>query len=210
MADEDILDGRLTKHDKIHHELFDEDTNQIRSLGDIVEKHAGDAVFLAPPEKSVGGVDGGEEDFEAEMLETDPAPNVGGMDEADFYSAADEDGVSGTDQSGTVAGIARGFGTHLPQDFGASGFQVEAIPDRVLNLQGRPLADGEELDDYDDDTDTGKDDARGKLAADSEPFAHAVSTDPDADREPMPGRIPIKNRPPMTTDDELDASGAMK
>lgn len=205
-----MAEERFDKHSKIHHELFDEDTNQIGSLGDIVEKHAGDAVFLTPPEKSVGGADGGEEDFKAEMLETDPAPSAGGLDEADFYSATDEDGTLGTDQSGIVAGIARGFGTHLPQDFGAGGFQVEAIPDRALRMQGRPLAEGEELDDYDDDTDEGKDDARGKLAADSEPFAHAVSSDPDADREPIPGRIPVKNRPPMTADDELDASRAMK
>jgi len=205
-----MAEERFDKHSKIHHELFDEDTNQIGSLGDIVEKHAGDAVFLTPSEKSVGGADGGEEDFEAEMLETDPAPSVGGMDKGDFYSAADEDVTLGTDQSGTVAGIARGFGTHLPQDLGAGGFQIEAIPDQVLKRQGRPLADGEELDDYDDDTDEGKDDARGKLAADSEPFAHAVSSDPNADREPTPGRIPIKNRAPMTADDELDATGAMK
>ena len=210
MANEDLLDERFTKHDKIHHELFDEDTNRIGSLGDIVEKHAGDAVFLTPSEKSVRGADGGEEDFEAEMLEADPAPNAGGMDDGDLYSAADGDSFLGTDQSGTVAGIARGFGTHLPQDLGAGGFQVEAIPDQVLRRQGRPLADGEELDDYDDDTDEGKDDARGSLAAASEPFAHAVSSDPDADREPTPGRIPIKNRAPMTADDELDASGAMK
>ncbi len=200
---------RFDKHDTIHHALFDEDTNQIGSLGDIVEKHAGDAVFLTPPERSPNDVDGGEGDFEAEMLETDPAPDAG-RDEADFYSAADEDGLLGTDGSGTVAGIARGFGTHLPQDLGAGGFQVEAIPDRVLRLQGRPLADDEELDDYDDDADEGKDDARGKLAADSEPFAHAVSTDPDADREPTPDRIPVKTRAPMTADDALDASGAMK
>ena len=205
-----MTEERFDKHSKIHHELFDEDTNQIGSLGDIVEKHAGDAVFLTPPEKSVGGADGGEEDFEVEMLETDPAPSAGGMDDANFYSADDEDGTLGTDQSGTVAGIARGFGTHLPQDFGAGGFQVEAIPDRVLKMRGRPLAAGEELDDYDDDTDTGKDDARGRLAADSEPFAHAVSSDPNADRESIPGRIPVKNRAPMTADDELYASGAMK
>lgn len=212
MADdilEPALEKQLTKHDKIHHELFDEDTNQIGSLGDIVEKHAGDAVFLTPPEPSVGGADGGESDFEAEMLEADPAPNDG-MDDGDFYSASDETGTLGTDQSGTVAGIARGFGTHLPQDFGAGGFQVEAIPDRALRLQGRPLADGEELDDYDDDTDTGKGDAPGKLAADSEPFAHAVSTDPDADGEPTPGRIPIHDRAPASTDDELDATGRLK
>ncbi len=209
MADEDITELRLDKHDKIHHELFDEDTSQIGSLGDIVEKHAGDAVFLTPAEKSPNDVDGGEEDFEAEMLEADPAPNDG-MDDADFYSAADEDGTLGTDQSGTVAGIARGFGTHLPQDIGAGGFQVEAIPDRVLKLRDRPLAEGEELDDYDDDTDGGKDDARGRLAADSEPFAHAVSSDTDADTEPTPNRIPVKDRAPITADDELDATGKMK
>ena len=151
---------RLDKHDKIHHELFDEDTNQIGSLGDIVEKHAGDAVFLAAPEHSAGGADGGEEDFEAEML--------------------------------------------------AGGFQVESIPDRVLNLRPRPLADGEELDDYDDDADEGKDDAKGKLAAASEPFAHAVSTDPDADTEPTPDRTPVRNRPAASTDDALDATRNMK
>ncbi len=204
-----MAEERLDKHSGMHHELFDEDTDQIKSLGDIVEKHAGDAVFLTPPEKSPKGADGGEMDFEEEMLETDPAPN-GGMDGADLYSPDDEDRTLGTDQSGTVAGIARGFGTHLPQDFGADGFQVEALPDRALKMTGKPLADSEELDDYDDDTDTGKDDAQGRLAADSEPFAHAVSTDPDADTEPTPDRIPVKNRAPMTADDELDATGAMK
>ena len=204
-----MAEERLDKHDKIHHELFDEDTNQVGSLGDIVEKHAGDAVFLTPPEKSPNDVDGGEMDFEAEMLQTDPAPNDG-MDEGDLYSAADEDGILSADQTGTVDGIARGFGTHLPQDFGAGGFQVESIPDRVLNLRPRPLADGEELDDYDDDADAGKDDAKGKLAADSERFAHAVSSDPNADGEALPDRIPIKNRPPVTADDELDATGKMK
>lgn len=211
MAEElqDLSDLPLSKHDKIHHELFDENTSQIGSLGDIVEKHAGDAVFLTPPEKSPNDVDGGEEDFEAEMLEADPAPNDG-MDSADLFSAADEDGTLGADQTGTVAGIAPGFGTHLPQDFGAGGFQVEAIPDRVLSMQARPLAEGEELDDYDDDTDAGKDDARGKIAADSEPFAHAVSLDPDADSEPTPNRIPIKGRAAASTDDELDATRRMK
>ena len=198
---------RLDRHDAVHHALFDEDTGQVGSLGDIVEKHAGDAVFLTPPEKSLNGVDGGEADFEAEMLETDPAPSDG-MDDADLYSAGDEDSIFSTDQTGTVEGIARGFGTHLPQDIGAGGFQVETIPDRVLKLRGKPLAEGEELDDYDDDTDDGKFDAKGKLAADSEPFAHAVSN--PGDSEPTPGRIPVRNRVPMTADDELDATRQMK
>ena len=200
---------RLDKHDGIHHELFDEDTNQVGSLGDIVEKHAGDAVFLTPPEKSVGGADGGLSDWEAEMLEADPAPDAG-MDEGDLYSAEDQDGLEGTDGSGTVAGIARGFGTHLPQDIGAGGFQVETIPDSVLKLRTRPLADGEELDDYDDDAGDGKDDATGALASDSEPFSHMVSTDPDADTEPTPSRIPLKQPHPSAEDDALDATRQMK
>jgi len=198
---------RLDKHDTIHHELFDEDTAQIGSLGDIVEKHAGDAVFLTPPEKSVGGADGGESDFEAEMLDTDPAPGEG-MDPDDLYSEGDERGIFAADATGTVAGIARGFGTHLPQDIGRDGFQVETIPDSALKTPPRPLADGEELDDY-DDTDGGEDDARGKLAADSEPFSHAVS-DSGGDGTAMDGQIPVKQRRPSTTDDELDATGAMK
>ena len=200
---------RLDKHDSIHHELFDEDTNQVGSLGDIVEKHAGDAMFLTPPEKSVGGMDGGLGDWEAEMLETDPAPNTG-MDAGDLYSTEDQDGVKGTDGSGTVAGIARGFGTHLPQDIGAGGFQIESIPDSALKYQGRPLADGEELDDYDDDTNDGKDDASSKMALGSEPFSHMVSKDPDADSEPTPGRIPLRRPHPSATDDELDATRQMK
>ena len=78
----------------------------------------------------------------------------------------------------------------------------------ALQYQGRPQADGEELDDYDDDTDTGKDDARGKLARDAEPFAHMVSG--AGGHEPTPDRIPIQTRRPATTDDELDATGQMK
>ena len=198
---------RLDKHDGIHHQLFDEDTAQVGSLGDIVEKHAGDAVFLTPPEKSVGGADGGEADFEAEMLEADPAPNTG-MDGDDLYSEDNEDEAFATDQTGTVPGIARGFGTHLPQDIGRDGFQVETIPDRALQFQGRPRADGEELDDYDDDTDTGKDDVRGKLARDSEPFAHMVSD--TGDHEPTPDRIPVKSRHADTADEALDATRQMK
>jgi hypothetical protein len=200
---------RLDKHDGIHHELFDEDTDTVGSLGDIVENHAGDAVFLGPRERGTGGADGGEMDFEAEMLEADPAPDAG-RGGGDLYSAGDEMEVSATDQTGTVEGIARGFGTHLPQDIGAGGFQVETIPDRALKLRGRPPAEGEELDDYDDDADDGKYDAKGKLAQDSEPFAHMVSEDLDSDAEPTPDRIPVKDRQPSSQDDALDATRRLK
>ncbi len=193
---------QLDKHDKIHHELFDEDTAQVGSLGDIVEQHAGDAVFLTPPERSPNGVDGGESDFEAEMNQTDPAGDES-MDPDDEYSVADQDGLLNADLTGTVAGIARGFGTHLPQDLGRDGFQIESLPAEALKMQGRPLADGEELDDYDDDAPDTAGDAL-------EPFTHQVSTDPDADTEPMGDRIPVRQPRPATTDEELDATRQLK
>ncbi len=201
---------RLDKHDKIHHELFDENTNQVGSLGDIVEKHAGDAVFLGPSERGVGGVDGGESDFEDEMNETDPAPGEG-MDPDDLFSARSEDTVFATDQTGTVQGIARGFGTHLPQDIGGGGFQVEELPDKALQFQARPIAEGEELDDYDDEDDTdaefGQD---AELSRASEPGLNRVEADEDDDGEPTPGRIPVRRPRPRDTDDELDATRQIK
>ena len=199
---------RLDKHDKIHHELFDEDTNQVGSLGDIVDKHAGDAVFLTPDDKDVGGADGGEMDFEEEMNEADPAPGEG-MDPDDLFSAANERDIFQTDQTGTVEGIARGFGTHMPQDIGKDGFQVEEIPRRALQFRDQPArADGEELDDYDDDTDDGKYDAGPALTQASQPGANRVA-DPDLS-EPTPDRIPVRDRHPSTTDDELDATRLIK
>lgn len=196
---------RLDKHSKIHHELFDEDTAQVGSLGDLVEKHAGDAVFFAANERSVGGVDGGLSDMEAEMNDADPASDEG-MDPDDLYSAEYEDAMSAADQTGTVAGIARGFGTHLPQDIGSGGFQVEELPDAALAAQGRPVADGEELDDYDDDDDTnGKFDATGAFTL--QPGANRV---PAASPDPGPGHIPVRTPRPATTDDELDATRQMK
>ena len=153
-----MAEPRLDKHSQIHHELFDENTAQIGSLGDIVEDHAGDAVFLTPKERSVGGADGGEADFEAEMLETDPDPDEK-LNPDDLYSVADEETVWGTDQTGTVEGIARGFGTHLPQDLGKDGFQIEEMPEKAMQYISRPVADGEELDDYDDDNKVHKYDA---------------------------------------------------
>jgi hypothetical protein len=138
-----MTEPRLDRPDKVHHDLFDENTNEIGALGDIVEKHAGDAIFLTPAERSVTGVDAGEGDFEAEMLPTDPLD-----DEDDGVPYLDEDSKNwGTDQTGTVTGIARGFGTHLPQDLGAGGFQIEAMPDKALQPRVPPTG---ELDDYDD------------------------------------------------------------
>jgi hypothetical protein len=199
--------ARLDKHDKIHHELFDEDTAQVGSLGSIVDRHDGDAVFLGDLEKSPGGADGGESDFEDEMNESDPAESES-MDPDDLYSAADEDSIIGTDQTGTVEGIARGFGTHLPQDIGKDGFQVEEIPNKALKYQSRAVAEGEELDDYDDDSSDGKYDAGPSLSRASEPGMNRVKS--TGDHEPTPDRIPVKQPRPRTTDEELDATRRMK
>ncbi|MCW3061439.1 MAG: hypothetical protein JWQ02_3260 [Capsulimonas sp.] len=202
-----MSDPRLDKHSSIHHELFDEDTAQVGALGDIVEAHAGDAVFLTPAEKSVGGADGGESDFESEMLSADPDEDAGN-DPSDRYSSAVDESAWGTDQTGTVEGIARGFGTHLPQDLGRDGFQVEEIPDQALQYQGRAVADGEELDDYDDEDETnGKFDSEEALAHASEPGVNVVH---DVPSEAFPERIPVAQRHPDSTDDALDATRQIK
>ena len=192
--------ARLDKHDAIHHQLFDENTNQVGNLGDVVEAHAGDAVFLAQPEKSVGGVDGGEQDFVAEMLETDTADDDADPD--DVY--ADEDRIWSTDQTGTVEGIARGFGTHLPQDLGRDGFHVEEIPDAALRRQRRVVHEGEELDDYDDNANARDSDyVEDELSILSQPGMNDI--DP-TEEEAMPGRIPIRGHRARTFDDRLDAT----
>jgi hypothetical protein len=140
--------GRLDQHgSEKFSELFDEDTGEPGSLGEIVDKHAGDAIFLAPEDnRPAKGADGGYSDIVGEMLPSDPD---------DFYEEGDDDlisgdAIAGVDITGTAPGLARGFGSHVPLDLGAGGFQIENIPDRALPHVNRPLAD-EELDDYDDD-----------------------------------------------------------
>jgi hypothetical protein len=112
----------------------------------------------------------------------------------------DDDRILVTDQTGSVEGIARGFGTHLPQDLGAGGFHIEEVPDAALRLPRPVIHAGEELDDYDDPVDGVVDD---ELAIASQPGMNDI--DP-ARPEPTPGRIPIQPRHPRTFDDTLDAS----
>jgi len=153
---------KLNRHgDRQARELFDDDTAEVGSLGAIVDEHAGDAVRFGPPERPVGGADGGEPDFEAEMNQYDP-PDDWESEDDEFPASADErgGGIGETDITGNALGIARGFGSHLPQDLGSDGFQVEEIPKQALG-KNRKVRDGEELDDYDDDDPTnGKFDPR--------------------------------------------------
>ncbi|HEY3331008.1 MAG TPA: hypothetical protein VGK19_13355 [Capsulimonadaceae bacterium] len=158
---------RLDKHGSPEaKQLFERDTAQVGSLGDIVEKHGGDNLVLVP-ERSVGGADSGEADFEAEMNPNDPSGEWEGLDDT-FPGEDDEDaeGMGETDITGTAPGIARGFGSHLAQDLGRDGFQIEEIPDRAIRLMGQTVP-GEELDDYDDaDSTNGVNDSRelGRLS----------------------------------------------
>lgn len=86
------------------------------------------------------------DDFEASMLETDPDPNAG----------ANEDETLGqgegraADITGTVTGIARGMATHLPQDLGAGGFQIEEP-----EISGDTRARNSEPNDENSDSDGG-------------------------------------------------------
>jgi len=88
-----------------------------------------------------------EEDFvQTSMLATDPD---GGAGADDFTSSADLDDngrLDTTDIAGGVAGIARGFGTSLPMDIGAGGFQIRDNPLMQPIDSDHPIS-GEELSD---------------------------------------------------------------
>ena len=199
-----MAEKRLDRHgSKEAHELFDEDTAQVGSVGDIVDKHAGDAVFLTPDQPDAGGADGGEADFTAEMEPSDPSAEWEELD--DEYAGTDredEEGIGETDITGTAAGIARGFGSHLPLDLGSGGFQIEEIPRRALRYKDQPVPD-EELDDYDDDDpDNGKYDPKDLEELSIPGSARAQA----GEEEPTPDRIPVRNRPAVTSDQDSDSS----
>ncbi len=149
---------RLDQHgSQKFNELFEENTAEPGSLAEIVDKHAGDAIFLGTEnDGDVKGADGGLTDFVGSMTERDPN---------DFYEEDDDDSISSdaignVDITGSAAGVARGFGSHVPLDLGSGGFQIEEIPDRAIPNMNRAQAT-EELDDYDDDdSSNGKYDSR--------------------------------------------------
>lgn len=146
-----MADQRLDRHgDPAARKLIDSDTAQVGSLGDIVEEHDGDGLSLVE-EQSIGGADAGESDYIGEMYPDEPP--VAWDEVQGEYVPPDEDdaeAIGETDLTGSAPGIARGFGTHIAQDLGADGFQIEEIPAAVVPLLQRDQSD-EELDDYDDD-----------------------------------------------------------
>jgi hypothetical protein len=127
--------------------LFEENTGEPGSLGEVVDKHAGDAVILSDEESGIGkGADGGLADLVGELGQSDPADDSEESDD----DAISGDAVSEVDITGSTPGVARGFGSHVALDLGAGGFEIEDIPQRVLPNMQRPHVN-EELDDYDDD-----------------------------------------------------------
>lgn len=83
-----------------------------------------------------------EEDFvETSMLATDP---MGGAGADDFTSSADLDAdgrLETTDIEGQVPGVTRGFGTSVPMDIGAEGFEIRDNPLMQPQDPQHPISD---------------------------------------------------------------------
>ncbi len=176
--------------------LFEENTNEVKTVGDIVDKHAGDSIVLTQPNRGNRGADDGEIDFEENALPSDPSEQWESIDDSfTGEDVEDEEGIGETDITGTAAGIARGFGSHLPLDLGADGFQIEEIPDKIIGVVSSRRKD-EELDDYDDDDDeNGKFDS-GDLLDVEQPGDNSVPTDETSKAE----------KRPSTFDEQIDSS----
>jgi hypothetical protein len=135
--------------------LFEQNTAEPGSLSDIVDKHAGDAIFLSDSDDGgAKGADAGLADFVGEMNmrseENDWEEVVDNWESVDDDAITSE-AVSGVDITGTAQGVARGFGSHLPLDLGADGFQIKSMPNELgRGARHDALKPGEELDDYDD------------------------------------------------------------
>jgi hypothetical protein len=174
-----MSDPKLNAHGSdIVRSLFEENTNEVKTVGDIVDKHSGDSLLLTPSTRGDRGADTGEEEFESDVLPTDPADRWENRDDAfPGEDGEDEQGIGETDITGTATGIARGFGSHLPLDLGSDGFQIEEVPDRIAGSKVSRKGN-EELDDYDDDDDeNGKFDSRDLIDVE-QPGENAVPTSP--------------------------------
>ena len=145
-----MTDQRMDRHGSpTARKLFESDTSQVGALGDIVEDHDGDRFNLSS-ERSRAGADPGESDLAAQMDFDDPQEIFDEEGGEIKQTGQDRIDLAGeTDIAGTASGIARGFGSHLPQDLGADGFQIEEIPVAASSIKHNAGSNGE-LDDYDD------------------------------------------------------------
>jgi hypothetical protein len=154
--------------------LFEENTNEVKTVGDIIDKHAGDSITFTQTLRGNRAADLGESDFEEDVQPSDPSELWESVDDTfPDDEAEDEEGIGETDITGTAAGIARGFGSHIPLDLGSEGFQIEELPDTVVGMHSARKGN-EELDDYDDDNDdNGKFDS-GDFSDEEQPGANAI------------------------------------
>lgn len=128
------------------------------------------------------------EDFVDSMNRTDPDPNTG-ADDDDFIGDAGVDRAP--DMTGTVTGVIRGLGTHLPQDLGPDGFQIEE-PEAAGDPRLVGIAEDEDsFTDDNDQMDTDETASGDELAADG---GHIPTAKPDIDMR----------------DDALDATRQLK
>ena len=112
-------------------------------------------------------------DVEDEMEETDPDPNAG-ADRGEYIGDARIDRAP--DMTGTVQGITRGMSTHLPQDVGRDGFQIEEQED----LEGSLIADP--ADQHQEAVDPNGEDADGDRIPTATPNVNARDDALDATR----------------------------
>ncbi len=146
-------------------------------LTPTVTSFDGDARTKSPADDATDTAYMGRADFDEEMLLTDPDPDAGN-------NAADTMGEGegrAVDITGTATGIARGMATHLPQDLGAGGFQIEEP-----EMSGDPRAT--EPDDPENDS------------------AVQDATPGYGDPDGVGGQIPVKPSNPASAEEELDAT----
>jgi hypothetical protein len=96
----------------------------VDELVPTVNGFSGDARSKSAPDDADDASYMTREDLADSMGETDPDPNTGMNPDREFVSGSYEAGRA-PDITGTVGGVVRGTGTHVPLDLGADGFQIE-------------------------------------------------------------------------------------
>ena len=128
----------------------------------------------------------GRPDFMDAMNETDPDPSAGD-DPSDTMGEGEN---RAADITGTVTGIARGMATHLPQDIGADGFQIEGP-----EMSGDPRVSDAST----DPDDPNASDLDADVLGDTPGYGDDAAGDDG-------GRIPTPPANPASADDALDAT----
>jgi hypothetical protein len=146
---EDRDDRRIRTVDGTWERLEESDTDEGIGVNEAAPLPLEEEDGLPPPEAfaslynlSHAAAEEQEEDFvETSMLPVDP---MGGAGADDFTNSADldDDGrLETTGLQGEVPGIARGFGTSVPMDIGAGGFQIRDKPLMRPQDPDQPISD---------------------------------------------------------------------